>query len=165
MIFSVVLTEGRLHSDGGGLLRLLTEAVDVDSLDAEHVGLTWDQAVDHEPDRHRYFKLSSRRRSKQTRKQTAKITPPLHPCVPPRPPPRSLPGVSEGFVVAGEPLLRSHHAGVDVISHDVFGVFGRLPLDKDGGLGVPGGNDLTRSRGNAWRIRRAGVRYSSLITK
>lgn len=87
MIFSVVLTEGRLHSDGGGLLRLLTEAVDVDSLDAEHVGLTWDQAVDHEPDRHRYFKLSTQRRSKQTRKQTAKITPPPPSmCPPPRPP-------------------------------------------------------------------------------
>lgn len=90
MIFSVVLTEGRLHSDGGRLLRLLTEAVDVDSLDAEHVGLTWDQAVDHEPDRHRYFKLSSQRRSKQTRKQTAKIPPPPSMCPPPSmSPPRS----------------------------------------------------------------------------
>lgn len=45
-------TEGRLHSDGRRILRLLTEAKDVHSLDSEHIGLSWDQAMDHKPEAH-----------------------------------------------------------------------------------------------------------------
>lgn len=59
------------------------------------------------------------------------------------------PGVFEGLVVAGEPFLGSHHAAVDVVANQVVEVFGRLPLDKDRRLGVPGGDHLARSRGHA----------------
>lgn len=59
------------------------------------------------------------------------------------------PGVFEGFVVTGEPLLGSGHAAVDVVSHEVFGMFGTLPLNKHGRLGVSGGNNLTGSRWDA----------------
>lgn len=54
-------------------------------------------------------------------------------------------------MVAGEPLLGSDHTAIDVVAHQVFGVFGSLPLHKHGRLGVPGGDDLTGSRGDAWR--------------
>lgn len=55
------------------------------------------------------------------------------------------PGVLEGFVVAGEPLLGSHHTAVNVVANQVVEMFGRLPLDKDRRLGVSGGDDPTRS--------------------
>lgn len=55
----------------------------------------------------------------------------------------------EGFVVTGEPLLGSDHAAVDVVAHQVFGTFGSVPLNEHGRLRVPGGDDLTGSRGDA----------------
>lgn len=45
-----VLTERGLHRDGRRLLGLLAQAKDVDGLDPEHVALSWDQSVDHEPE-------------------------------------------------------------------------------------------------------------------
>lgn len=60
-----------------------------------------------------------------------------------------LPGVFEGFVVTGEPLLGSDHTAVDVVSHEVFRMFGSLPLNKHRRLGVSGGNNLTGSRWDA----------------
>lgn len=57
--------------------------------------------------------------------------------------------MSEGFVVAGEPLLGADHTSVDVVSHEVLKHFGRVPLDKHRGLGVPGGDNLSWGRGNA----------------
>lgn len=44
-----VLTERGLHGDGGRLLRLLAQAKDVGGLHPEHVALSGDQSVDHEP--------------------------------------------------------------------------------------------------------------------
>lgn len=41
------------------------------------------------------------------------------------------PGMLEGFVVAGEPLLGSHHATIDIVANQVVEMFWRLPLDKD----------------------------------
>lgn len=55
----------------------------------------------------------------------------------------------EGFVVTGKPLFGSDHTSVDVVSHQVFGKFRRLPLQEHRGLGVPAGNNLTGSRGDA----------------
>lgn len=63
--------------------------------------------------------------------------------------PEHLPVVFEGFVVTREPLLGSNNAAVDVVSHEVFQMFGRLPLNKHRGLGVSGGDNLTGSRGDA----------------
>ena len=40
------------------------------------------------------------------------------------------PGVSEGLVVAGLPQLGADGPGVDVVSQQVVGDFGRLPLDE-----------------------------------
>lgn len=62
--------------------------------------------------------------------------------------PEHSPVVFEGFVVTREPLLGSDNAAVDVVSHEVFLMFGRVPLNKHRGLGVSGGNNLTRSRGD-----------------
>lgn len=61
------------------------------------------------------------------------------------------PGMLEGFVVAGEPLLGSDHTAIDVVANQVVEMFGRLPLDKNGRLGVPGGDDLARSRRDTCR--------------
>lgn len=55
----------------------------------------------------------------------------------------------EGFVVTGEPLLGSDHAAVDVVAHQAFGTLGSVPLNEHGRLCVPGGNNLTGSRGDA----------------
>lgn len=55
----------------------------------------------------------------------------------------------EGLVVAGEPVLGSDRAAVDVVSHEVFLSFGRLPLYEHRRLGVSGGHDLPGSRGDA----------------
>lgn len=56
-LFTFVLTERRLHRDGSGLLRLLAQSKDIDSLDAKHVALTWDQAVDNKPETNRVLSL------------------------------------------------------------------------------------------------------------
>lgn len=61
-----------------------------------------------------------------------------------------LPGVLVGLVVAWGPGLGSHQRGIYVVPHEVVGVFGGVPLHKHRGLGVPGGNHLTRSGGNTY---------------
>lgn len=53
------LTERRLHGNGRGLLWLLAEAEEVDGLDAEHIGLAWDQAVHHKPEARTHSLLKS----------------------------------------------------------------------------------------------------------
>lgn len=63
------------------------------------------------------------------------------------------PGMLEGFVVAGEPLLGSHHTTINVVANQVVEMFGCLPLDKDRRLGVSGGDDLTRSRRDACMLQ------------
>lgn len=50
-------TERRLHGDRTRLLGLVAEAEEVDGLDTEDVGLSWDQAVDHEPETHSQIKI------------------------------------------------------------------------------------------------------------
>lgn len=49
-------------------------------------------------------------------------------------------------MVTREPVFGSDHTTVNVISHQVFGVFGSLPLHKHRWLWVPGCNDMPRSR-------------------
>lgn len=44
---------------------------------------------------------------------------------------RLSPGMLEGFVVAGEPLLGSNHTTIDVVANQVVEMFWRLPLNKD----------------------------------
>lgn len=45
----LILTEGGLHSNRSRLLGLITESIDVDSLDTEHIGLPRGQSMDHKP--------------------------------------------------------------------------------------------------------------------
>lgn len=53
--YDAVPTKGWLHSDRRGLLRLLAEAEDIDSLDTKHVALAWDQAMHHKPETHAFI--------------------------------------------------------------------------------------------------------------
>lgn len=80
---------------------------------------------------------------------------------------RILPGVFVRPVVTREPVLGSDHRGINIVAHEVCGMFWSLPLHKSRLFGISGGNHLSWGRRNTCTNQKLEfiIRYCQSLTK